>query len=120
MSLNILRTTFGLRKISLKSAGPLGLAGHCSPSHSCTENSRGPKRINTVFRSERADASTAFVIAVDVVVMILSSLDEVQPTNRKESDANTTQVLANALGVSGMNAPWCGNRMALRAAESAR
>jgi len=79
----MLRTTFGLRNISLKSALPLGTAGHCSPSHNCTENSREPKRANTVCRSDRADDSMEFVVAGDVIVKILSLLDEVQPRNRK-------------------------------------
>src|ERR671922_1916458 len=33
-SLKMLRTTFGVRKISLKSGAPLGSGGHCSPSQS--------------------------------------------------------------------------------------
>ena len=62
---------------------PLGSAGHCSPSHNCTENSREPKSAKTVCRSDRADDSMEFVVAGDVIVKILSLLDEVQPRNRK-------------------------------------
>jgi hypothetical protein len=70
-SLKILRTTFGVRKISLKSGGPFGSGGHCSPSHSSTANSRGRKCAKTVRRSELADHSTGSVIAGVVVVMAL-------------------------------------------------
>src|SRR5262245_18130948 len=66
-SVNMPRTTLGVRKISLKSAGPFGSGGHCSPSHSCTAKSRGPKRASTVCNSERAENSIGFAIAEDVV-----------------------------------------------------